>query len=77
MGVEPGKGGQELLKEALLKLDELNDLKINNNFLIALDGGINDQNIDDIYNEKVDIIVSGSFVTMSDNYQEQLNKLKK
>jgi ribulose-phosphate 3-epimerase len=77
MGVEPGKGGQELLKEALLKLDELNDLKSNNNFFIALDGGINDQNIDDIYNKKVDIIVSGSFVTISDNYQEQLNKLKK
>ncbi len=77
MGVEPGKGGQELLTEELLKIDELNKFKSNNNFLIALDGGVNDQNIDIIYDKKVDIIVSGSFITMSDNYQEQLNKLKK
>ncbi len=76
MGVEPGKGGQELLKEALLKLDELNDLKSNNNFFIALDGGINDQNINDLALIGVDIIISGSFVTMADNYQEQINKLK-
>lgn len=77
MAVEPGKGGQELLPDQLQKVDELAHLKLSNNFLIALDGGINDENISDINALGVDIVVTGSFVTMSDNYQTQINKLKK
>lgn len=77
MGVEPGKGGQELIPEQLDKVKELNLLKSNNHFLIALDGGINDQNINEVILSGVDLVISGSFVTMNDNYQEQINKLKK
>lgn len=77
MGVEPGKGGQELLPKQLDKIIELESLKFTYKFQIALDGGINDQNIDEVIATGVDIAVVGSFVTMSDSYQEQINKLKK
>ena len=77
MGVEPGKGGQELIPEQLDKVKELSNLKSNNNFIIALDGGINDQNIEEVISSGTDLVISGSFVTMSENYQEQINKLKK
>lgn len=76
MGVEPGKGGQELILTQLDKIRELESLKFTYPFLIALDGGVNDENINELALAGVDIIVSGSFVTMADNYQEQLNKLK-
>jgi len=76
MGVEPGKGGQELLPKQLDKIRELESLKFTYPFLIALDGGVNDENINELTLAGVDIVVSGSFVTMADNYQEQINKLK-
>lgn len=76
MGVEPGKGGQELIPTQLDKIRELESLKFNYPFQIALDGGVNDENINELALAGVDIIISGSFVTMADNYQEQINKLK-
>ncbi len=77
MGVEPGKGGQELILKQLDKVTELASLKANYNFSIALDGGINDENIDEVIKSGINILITGSFVTMNDNYQEQINKLKK
>ncbi|HOP66023.1 MAG TPA: ribulose-phosphate 3-epimerase [Bacilli bacterium] len=76
MGVEPGKGGQALIPKQLDKINELESLKFTYNFKIALDGGINEENIVDVAARGVDMIMVGSFITMSDNYQEQINKLK-
>ena len=47
----------------------------NLSYLIEVDGGINDNTIS--YVKNADIIVVGSFVTNSDNYQSQILKLKK
>ncbi len=69
MSVEPGKGGQQFI-DITDKIKELKEYKYN--FLIEVDGGINDLNIKDL---DIDIAVVGSFITNGD-YQVQINKLK-
>lgn len=75
MSVEPGQGGQEFINSTLDKINELDKLRKENNYnyLIEVDGGINDQNIKLL--DSADITVVGSFITSSDNYQKQIDKL--
>ncbi len=75
MSVEPGEGGQTFIPSTLSKIEELKKIRENNNlsFLIEVDGGINKATIKDL---NVDIVVSGSFVCKSKNYQEKINELK-
>lgn len=73
MSVEPGKGGQPFIESSIDKVNELNNLKSNHNFVIEIDGGINDEVIKRI--DGVDIAVVGSFLTNGD-YKENLRKLK-
>ncbi len=72
MSVFPGKGGQEFILSVLNKIPYL----YNKNVLIGIDGGINDESIKYLKNYQIDNIVSGSFICMSDNYNEQINRLK-
>jgi len=74
--VNPGRGGQKLIKDVLYKLDELNRIRVDKNlqFEIIVDGGVNNENIDLMNN--ADIVVSGSYVCMNDNFQEQINHLR-
>ncbi len=76
MSVEPGEGGQAFIKESIDKIKEvkvlLKEYKINP--VINIDGGINDQTIK--YCRDCDIIVSGSFIIKSDDFQERINKLR-
>lgn len=77
MSVEPGMGGQTFIEEVVSKIDFLNKLREDNkdyNYVIEVDGGINDETIKLCSN--ADIIVVGSFITDSNNYQEQIDKLK-
>ncbi len=78
MSVEPGKGGQEFILETLTKISELNELRtINNyNYIISVDGGINQDNINLIKELRADIVVVGSYVCLSDDYQESIEKLR-
>ena len=74
MSVVPGKGGQKFIDSTIDKLKSLYKLKNNYNFLIEIDGGINNKVINNV-KEYADIIVSGSFITNSNNYQEKINEL--
>lgn len=76
MGVNPGYGGQELIPECVDKIKELIDMRENYNYhyLISLDGGVNGETRKLL--DGLDIIVSGSFVCMSDDYQTKINELK-
>ncbi|HHW69503.1 MAG TPA: ribulose-phosphate 3-epimerase [Tenericutes bacterium] len=76
MSVEPGYGGQKFLDSSIEKIYYLiNKRKENNyNYVIEVDGGINDETINII--DKADIAVVGSFITNSDDYQKQVDKLK-
>lgn len=71
MSVEPGKGGQKFIPDVLNKIKELKQ----NNLIIEIDGGINDTNIEELKNI-VDIVVVGSYITNSNNYNKQINNLK-
>lgn len=79
MSVEPGMGGQEFIDSSLEKIKGLDKIRKENNYqyLIEVDGGINDSNISHLKEFDVDIAVVGSFITGKDDYQKQINKLKK
>lgn len=75
MSVEPGKGGQTFIEESTKKIEQLYNLRReeNYNYKIEVDGGINDTTIKKCY--KADICVVGSFITKQD-YSEALRKLR-
>jgi ribulose-phosphate 3-epimerase len=76
MSVTPGLGGQSFIDNTSYKMEELFKLKERfNNYIISADGGINDKTIN-IINKYVDMVVSGSYITNSDDYQNQINLLK-
>ena len=72
MSVIPGKGRQKFIPETLEKIEALSKLK--GNFTIEVDGGVNNEIIK--YLDKVDIIVSGSFICEGYDYEQQIQKLK-
>lgn len=76
MTVIPGLPGQELITDVIPKIfalkKEIKSRKLD--VLISVDGGINLDNVSDL--KGADIIVSGSFVTKSDNYQDTIDKLR-
>ena len=73
MSVEPGLGGQEFIIDTVNKLKELNKLK--SKFLISVDGGINNETYKYV-KDYVDIVVCGSYITNSDNYEEKINTIR-
>ena len=78
MGVNPGMGGQKFISETIDKLKELRVLKKeypNFKFKVSVDGGVNDVVASKIINY-TDILVSGSYVLDSDDYQKQINSLR-
>lgn len=76
MGVTPGAGGQKLIPETIDKIRELKELRKENNYHyeISLDGGVNDSTRP-LLNE-LDTIIVGSYVSMSDDFQEAINTLR-
>lgn len=74
LSVNPGMGGQTYIDNITKKIKKANKLK--NGFVISVDGGINNNTINNI-KEYVDIVVSGSYITDSNNYEEKIMSLKK
>lgn len=72
MTVEPGKGGQKFMSDMASKVDKVREL--NKKVIISADGGVNEETIK--YLKNCDMVVSGSYVCMNDNYDESINKLK-
>lgn len=76
MSVEPGQGGQEFIPETLLRIKEfkknIKDRKLK--IVVNVDGGINLNNCKKL--RQADIIVSGSCITNSDNFQETITGLR-
>lgn len=77
MTVVPGLPGQELIEETVTKLNTIKKVvdKAKLNITLEVDGGINLDTIKKVKN--ADIIVSGSCITKSENYQETITKLRK
>ncbi len=78
LSVHPGKGGQEFIKDVIPKIEKLIKLRNENNYhyIINVDGGINDKTINYLKDKQVDMVVSGSFVCLASDYQQQINKLR-
>lgn len=68
MSVEPGKGGQEFMTGSYDKISKLKKYKEEKNFnyLIQVDGGINDKNAHEIIEKGADVLVMGSFLFTGD-----------
>ena len=79
MSVEPGKGGQEFLPYSVDKIRILKEYITNHNLntVIEVDGGINEVSAVECIKVGADILVSGSYITNSDNYQERIDEIKK
>lgn len=62
MSVNPGWGGQKLIPYAIEKIRKLADIQREKNFkyLISVDGGINQETLEDVLEAGTDIVVSGS-----------------
>lgn len=76
MSVVPGKGGQSFLESTLNRIEEINSFKKEYHFITAVDGGINGETIQLLKDKNIDMVVSGSFITQSDDYDAQLAMLK-
>lgn len=76
MSVEPGMGGQEFIKETKEKIKELKILlkEYNSKAIINVDGGINNITKDNCID--ADILVSGSYIVSSSNFQEKITSLR-
>ncbi len=76
MSVNPGKGGQAFIEDTISKVKKLRKLldEKNKKILISVDGGINDEVSKKL--KGADILVSGSYITSSDDFQYQIYKLR-
>lgn len=60
MSVEPGFGGQAFMESSVEKVKELAGLRHGRRYLINIDGGIGEDNIDLLKKAGVDAVVTGS-----------------
>lgn len=77
MSVEPGLGGQSFISNSANKIRMLKQLRELNDYqyLISIDGGINNTSINRVFD--ADIVVVGSYITDSNNYEKQINEILK
>ncbi len=77
MSVEPGFGGQKFMPEALDRVKQLKKYKDDNklNYLIEVDGGVNDVNAGDLLSAGTDALVAGSFIFKGD-IKDNVRKLR-
>ena len=78
MSVEPGKGGQKFMPEALEKIADLRKIIDKNrlNCLIEVDGGINDETGKLCREAGVDILVAGSYLFGHDDFARRVKLLR-
>lgn len=78
MSVEPGFGGQSFMPSALQKIADLKKMKTDNHYhyLIEVDGGINEITAQQCKAAGAEVLVAGSYVFNSDNYQERIDSLR-
>lgn len=75
MSVTPGFGGQEFKEEVVEKIKELKKIAPSD-LIISVDGGVNEKTISLCKYAGCDMVVAGSYVTNSSNYDDKINNLK-
>ena len=78
MGVHAGFGGQKFIKKTFNRLEELKNLinSKNSSALIEIDGGVNENNFEELKNLGADVLVAGSYIFNSSNYNAAIDLLK-
>lgn len=75
MTVNPGFGGQSMIKEALEKIKLAQKYQKDNNFFTEIDGGVNLKTIDFAAETGVNLLVAGSAVFSNSNHIEAFKNL--
>lgn len=77
MSVEPGFGGQKFMPICIDKIKELDKLRKEKgyNYLISVDGGINDETAKSVRKAAVDVAVVGSYLFKQEDREGTINKL--
>ena len=78
MGVFPGFAGQKFIENTFDRLKELKALikYSNSKALIEVDGGVNENNHMDLKSLGADVLVAGSYIFNSEDYDVVIKKLK-
>ena len=76
MTVEPGFGGQKFLSNQLKKIVDIKDLISNRDIELEVDGGINYNTSKQVIKAGANVLVSGSTIFGSKNYNEAISKLR-
>jgi ribulose-phosphate 3-epimerase len=78
MSVNPGFGGQKFIENSYKKIRDLATLreKLNLNFLIEVDGGVNLDNAKQLKDCGADILVAGNSVFKSENPEKTIAEFK-
>ena len=78
MGVHAGFGGQKFIKKTFNRLEELKNLinSKNSSALIEIDGGVNENNFEKLKNLGADVLVAGSYVFNSSDYNTAIDLIK-
>lgn len=77
MSVVPGYGGQAFIPETVDKVRELRNYieEKELDLVISIDGGLNNETAK-VVKPFVDVVVSGSYITNSDDFQEKIDSLR-
>ncbi len=78
MGVHPGFAGQKFIENTFDRLKQLKALikDSNSKALIEVDGGVNENNHMDLKSLGADVLVAGSYIFNSEDYDVEIKKLK-
>ena len=76
MSVAPGEGGQAFIETTEAKIEEVRALldAYKSSAVISVDGGVNDKTKS--FCARSDILVAGSYILGSDNFQEKISSLR-
>jgi len=78
MGVNPGFAGQKFIESTNKRLVELKKLitSSGSKTLIEVDGGVNYDNFQNLKSNGADVLVAGSYIFNSNDYNKAINTLK-
>ncbi|RLF52095.1 MAG: ribulose-phosphate 3-epimerase [Thermoplasmata archaeon] len=76
MTVEPGYGGQRFIDSMIGKVKKAKEMIKGKDILLAVDGGVNDENAVELKKAGVDLLVAGSSIFKGDDYENAIKKLK-
>lgn len=75
MSVSPGSGGQSFKEEVVEKIRKIKKIAPTD-LMISIDGGVNDKTIELCKYAGCDMVVAGSYITNSSNYEDKIKELR-